>query len=115
MANACLMGSLFQRDSFFYARSEEAAFHEVCDSSKWRCLRGSVYPDGYCALHVLSELARVGLFVAMFDSIGLCGNTVSGTVPSCIGQMSVASEWCAAVVVAHLAVDKSTRPKTSKW
>ena len=39
------------------------------------------------------------------DDDGRCAALVSGTVPSCIGQTSVASEWCAAAVVAHLAVD----------
>ena len=40
----------------------------------------------------------------MLDESGDCVATVSGTVPSCIYQSSVASEWCAAAVVAHLAV-----------
>ena len=40
----------------------------------------------------------------MLDDDGVCSAMVSGTVPSCIGQTSVASEWCAAAVVAQLAV-----------
>ena len=38
------------------------------------------------------------------DAVGECIATVPGTVPSCIGQTSVASGGCAAAVVAHLAV-----------
>jgi hypothetical protein len=41
----------------------------------------------------------------MLDDAGRCAAVVSGPAPSCIGQTSVASEWCAAAVVAHLAVD----------
>ena len=39
----------------------------------------------------------------MLSNSGECSATVSGTVPSCVSQTSVASEWCAAAVVAHLA------------
>ena len=41
----------------------------------------------------------------MLDDDGMCSAKVSSTLPACIGQTSVASEWCAAAVVAHLAVD----------
>jgi ribonuclease HI len=88
----------------FQARSENGTFRGVEDRDLWRCQRGSVYPDGSCQPHVLTELGRAGWAAAMLDDGGECVAVVSGTVPSCIGQTSYASEWCAAAVTAHLAV-----------
>ena len=89
----------------FKARQDDGTFAHVDDRSQWN-LRGSVFLYGSCQPHVLTELSRVGWGAAMFDDDGACLAVASGTVPSCIGQTSYASEWCAAAVVAHLAVER---------
>jgi hypothetical protein len=89
-------------DVQFRERLSGGDFAEVADVASW-CLSGDVYPDGSCQPHVLSELARASWGVARLGTDGSCTTLVSGTVPSCITQTSVAAEWCAAAVVGQLA------------
>jgi hypothetical protein len=91
-------------DMRFEVKQADGTFACVEDRDLWMCFEGSVYPDGSCQPHLLSELSRAGWAAAMLDDTGQCAAVVSGTVPSCIGQTSYASEWCAAAITAHLAI-----------
>ena len=75
----------------FRVRQVDGSCAEVADAEQWQ-LSVSVYPDGSCRPHVLSELARASLAAARLDDTGTCTTLVSSTVPSTIAQTSVAAE-----------------------